>query len=139
MVSICPAHSVSACMVLPVQSIDCTLHTLRGKAETHRQQRAEATRENVEAQYQGEYEASLNPWGDWKERERASRRTRLGLVDRVMYEFGQIVYGSPYAPPTLLQALNQCLELTDCCPVTGSCMVRADRIRQPVRMHPLLV
>ena len=55
---------------------------------------ADSERQNVESQYQGDYEASLNPWGDWKERERASRRTRLGLVDRVMYEFGQIVYGS---------------------------------------------
>ena len=66
---------------------------------------AESERQNGESQYQGDYEASLNPWGDWKERERASRRTRLGLVDRVMYEFGQIVYGSPcaHSPERLVQ------------------------------------
>ena len=70
---------------------DCALSLLMGSAG------ADSERQNVESQYQGDYEASLNPWGDWKERERASRRTRLGLVDRVMYEFGQIVYGSPCA------------------------------------------
>ena len=52
----------------------------------------------MEGQYSTEYEASLNPWTDWRQKERQSRRRRLGIIDRFMYEAGQLVYSSPCAP-----------------------------------------
>ena len=58
----------------------------------------------MEHAYSADYEASLNPWKlnpwtDWRQKERLDRRRRLGLIDRFMYEAGLLVYGSPCAPP----------------------------------------
>ena len=71
------------------------------------------TSESVEGQYSADYEASLNPWTDWRQKERQSRRRRLGLVDRFMYEAGQAVYGTWCAPaPWLACTLSAMLSTT---------------------------
>lgn len=36
----------------------------------------------------------MNPFSDWKQREKANRKKQLSMADRVMYEFGQIISSS---------------------------------------------
>lgn len=45
----------------------------------------------IENKYASAYEERMNPFSDWKEREKASRRRQLNMADRVMYEFGQFI------------------------------------------------
>ena len=49
---------------------------------------------NIEGRYTSEYEESVNPFHNWRDKEKASRRSRLSMVDRLAYELGQLVAGS---------------------------------------------
>ena len=48
-------------------------------------------RTDIENKYATAYEEKLNPFSDWKERERAARKRQLNVADRVMYEAGQFI------------------------------------------------
>ena len=52
----------------------------------------------MEGHYAAVYDASLNPFTDWRKKERQARRKRLTVTDRLMYHAGVLVYGSPCAP-----------------------------------------
>jgi hypothetical protein len=59
---------------------------------------------DVESRYTKEYEEALNPFTDFRDRERSARKRQLSPVDRMLYEIGQIVSGSkwvtyPFMPP----------------------------------------
>ena len=47
--------------------------------------------ETVEHKYGRAYEENLNPFSDWKQRERATRKKQLSIPERLLYEAGQIV------------------------------------------------
>ncbi|KAK9917963.1 hypothetical protein WJX75_000085 [Coccomyxa subellipsoidea] len=49
---------------------------------------------DVESRYTKEYEEALNPFTDFRDRERSARKRQLSPVDRMLYEIGQIVSGS---------------------------------------------
>ncbi len=49
---------------------------------------------HIESKYDKAYEEKLNPFTDWKQREKASRKRQLNMPDRVMYEFGQFISSS---------------------------------------------
>ncbi|BDA49351.1 Protein CASP [Coccomyxa sp. Obi] len=49
---------------------------------------------DVESRYTREYEEALNPFTDFRDRERSARKRQLSPVDRVLFEIGQIVSGS---------------------------------------------
>ncbi|CAL8464232.1 g3767 [Coccomyxa elongata] len=49
---------------------------------------------DVESRYTWEYEEALNPFTDFRDKERTARRRQLSPVDRVLFEIGQIVSGS---------------------------------------------
>lgn len=49
---------------------------------------------DMESRYTKEYEEALNPFTDFRDRERSARKRQLSPVDRVLYEIGQIVSGS---------------------------------------------
>ncbi|GAB4818452.1 hypothetical protein N2152v2_005498 [Parachlorella kessleri] len=51
----------------------------------------------VVGKYMREYEKSVNPFTDWKAREREARRRQLGLPDRAMYAFGSLISGNKAA------------------------------------------
>jgi len=49
---------------------------------------------HIENKYDTAYEAKINPFSDWKQREKAARKTQLSVADRMMYEFGQFISSS---------------------------------------------
>lgn len=49
---------------------------------------------DVESRYTREYEEALNPFTDFRDKERSTRRRQLSPVDRVLFEIGQVVSGS---------------------------------------------
>lgn len=49
---------------------------------------------DVEGRYQKAYEERINPFGDFRDKEKAARKQKMHVADRVMYEFGQIISGS---------------------------------------------
>lgn len=49
---------------------------------------------HIENKYDKAYEEKMNPFIDWKQKEKASRKKQLSMADRVMYEFGQIISSS---------------------------------------------
>ena len=49
---------------------------------------------NIENKYDKAYEEKLNPFSDWKQKEKANRKKQLNMPDRVMYEFGQFISSS---------------------------------------------
>lgn len=54
-------------------------------------------RGDVEGRYQKAYEERINPFGDFRDKEKAARKQKMHVADRVMYEFGQIISGSQCA------------------------------------------
>lgn len=46
---------------------------------------------SIETKYGRAYEENLNPFSDWKQREKASRRKQLSIPDRLLYEIGQVI------------------------------------------------
>ena len=48
----------------------------------------------IESKYASVYEERNNPFIDWKEREKASRKRQLNMADRIMFEFGQFISSS---------------------------------------------
>ena len=48
----------------------------------------------VEHKYKSAYEENMNPFSDWKQREKASRKKQLSLPERVLYEGGQVISSS---------------------------------------------
>ena len=48
----------------------------------------------IESKYASVYEERNNPFIDWKEREKASRKRQLNVADRIMFEFGQFISSS---------------------------------------------
>jgi len=52
---------------------------------------------HIENKYDTAYEAKINPFSDWKQREKAARKTQLSVADRMMYEFGQFISSSQKA------------------------------------------
>ena len=53
---------------------------------------------NIEGRYSKDYEDTVNPFNHWRDREKAARRAKLSMVDRLTYELGQLVAGSPCDP-----------------------------------------
>ena len=58
---------------------------------------ADVEKGNIEGRYSKDYEDSVNPFNHWREKERASRRSKLSVVDRLAYEMGQLIAGSTCA------------------------------------------
>lgn len=54
----------------------------------------------MESRYTKEYEEQLNPFTDFRDKERSARRRQLSPTDRVLYELGHMVTGSRSAQPT---------------------------------------
>ena len=48
----------------------------------------------MESRYTREYEEAVNPFTDFRDKERSARKRQLSPVDRVLFEIGQIVSGS---------------------------------------------
>eukprot|EP00884_Botryococcus_braunii_P002856 jgi/Botrbrau1/12571/Bobra.0169s0105.1 len=59
--------------------------------------RRDAEKGDVEGRYQKAYEERINPFGDFRDKEKAARKQKMNVADRVMYEFGQIISGSQAA------------------------------------------
>ncbi|KAL0022630.1 hypothetical protein WJX77_011900 [Trebouxia sp. C0004] len=51
----------------------------------------------VEGRYSKAYEEKMNPFSDFRSREREARRQQMNVLDRIMFEFGQFISGSQYA------------------------------------------
>ena len=49
---------------------------------------------DVEGRYSKAYEEKVNPFSDFRTREREARRQQMNIPDRVMFEFGQFISGS---------------------------------------------
>ncbi len=48
----------------------------------------------VEGRYSKAYEEKMNPFSDFRSREREARRQQMNVLDRIMFEFGQFISGS---------------------------------------------
>lgn len=48
----------------------------------------------VEGRYNKAYEEKINPFSDFRSREREARRQQMNVLDRIMFEFGQFISGS---------------------------------------------
>ena len=48
----------------------------------------------VEGRYSKAYEEKMNPFSDFRSREREARRQHMNVLDRIMFEFGQFISGS---------------------------------------------
>ena len=48
----------------------------------------------VETRYSTAYEEKVNPFSDFRARERDQRRSKMNVLDKVMFEFGQFISGS---------------------------------------------
>ena len=48
----------------------------------------------MESRYAREYEDAINPFSDFRDRERTARKRQLSTMDRVLYEAVQLVSGS---------------------------------------------
>ena len=48
----------------------------------------------VEGRYNKAYEEKMNPFSDFRSREREARRQQMNIMDRIMFEFGQFISGS---------------------------------------------
>lgn len=48
----------------------------------------------VEGRYTKAYEEKMNPFSDFRSREKEARRQQMNVLDRVMFEFGQFISGS---------------------------------------------
>ncbi len=48
----------------------------------------------IENKYDPAYEARMNPFSDWKQKEKAARKKQLSIADRMVYEFGQFISSS---------------------------------------------
>lgn len=51
----------------------------------------------VETRYSTAYEEKVNPFSDFRARERDQRRSKMNVLDKVMFEFGQFISGSWHA------------------------------------------
>ena len=51
-------------------------------------------RGEVERKYSSAYEEKINPFTDFRSKERESRRRQMNVADRVLYEFWQFVSGN---------------------------------------------
>ena len=51
-------------------------------------------RGEVESKYSSAYEEKINPFADFRSKERESRRKQMHVADRVMYEFWQFISGN---------------------------------------------
>ena len=49
---------------------------------------------NIEGRYSKDYEDAVNPFSNWRDREKAARRSKLSMIDRLSYEVGQLVASS---------------------------------------------
>ena len=49
---------------------------------------------DVEGRYNKAYEEKMNPFSDFRTREREQRRQQMNVLDRIMFEFGQFISGS---------------------------------------------
>ncbi|KAK9803913.1 hypothetical protein WJX72_004650 [[Myrmecia] bisecta] len=65
------------------------------QAQTRR--KGDMEKGEVETRYASAYEEKLNPFSDFRTRERETRRRQMHVADRVMFEFGQIISGSRFA------------------------------------------
>ncbi len=54
----------------------------------------------MEGRYQKAYEERINPFGDFRDKEKAARKQKMNVADRVIYEFGQIISSSQCADPS---------------------------------------
>lgn len=48
----------------------------------------------MESRYTKEYEEQLNPFTDFRDKERSARKRQLSPTDRVLYEIGHIISGN---------------------------------------------
>ena len=48
----------------------------------------------MEGRYNKAYEEKMNPFSDFRTREREQRRQQMNVLDRIMFEFGQFISGS---------------------------------------------
>ena len=48
-------------------------------------------RGEVESKYSSAYEEKINPFTDFRSKERESRRRQMHVADRLMYEFWQLI------------------------------------------------
>jgi len=48
----------------------------------------------VEGRYSKAYEEKMNPFSDFRSREKEARRQQMNVLDRIMFEFGQFISGS---------------------------------------------
>lgn len=48
----------------------------------------------VEGRYTKAYEETMNPFSDFRSREKEARRQQMNVLDRIMFEFGQFISGS---------------------------------------------
>lgn len=48
----------------------------------------------VEGRYSKAYEEKINPFSDFRSREKEARRQQMNVLDRIMFEFGQFISGS---------------------------------------------
>ncbi len=48
----------------------------------------------VEGRYTKAYEEKMNPFSDFRSREKEARRQQMNVLDRIMFEFGQFISGS---------------------------------------------
>jgi hypothetical protein len=53
----------------------------------------------VEAKYEREYSASIDPFTAWRSKERERGRAAMALHDRMLYAAGQMVATNPCDPP----------------------------------------
>ncbi len=66
---------------------------------------------DVESRYTKEYEEQLNPFTDFRDKERSARRRQLSPTDRVLYEVGQMITGSRSAQPAAAVNLGRRLTM----------------------------
>ena len=52
----------------------------------------------MEAKYEREYSASIDPFTAWRSKERERGRAAMALHDRMLYAAGQMVATNPCAP-----------------------------------------
>ncbi|KAL3136045.1 hypothetical protein ABBQ32_007079 [Trebouxia sp. C0010 RCD-2024] len=50
--------------------------------------------DSVEGRYSKAYEEKINPFSDFRSREKEARRQQMNVLDRIMFEFGQFISGS---------------------------------------------
>ncbi|KAK9858886.1 hypothetical protein WJX84_001830 [Apatococcus fuscideae] len=73
------------------------LRFVQGYQSQQRRRAGDVERGEVESRYSSAYEEKINPFADFRSKERESRRRQMHVADRLMYEFWQLISGDKWA------------------------------------------